>query len=496
MTSLSVGKIIELNELEKRRFLITKKTEGGFGIVYFLKSLSDFPNCVMKIFKKNVSKEDIEREAFAWAQLGTHQNIANYICFGIYDDLPYVLSLRYNDTLETLIGRLTDLETIKQLFWGVVLGLKYANEKLNLIHRDIKPANIFVDGITPKIGDFGIALFDKFDYKFDDNMKSFIKYSEHTNDSIAGTYPFMAPELFFEKNPGFSVSTDIYALGITFFLFFSDGMLPYDIKTHSIYSDSFNIFNKNCKDISFRNLILNCIELDKTKRFQKYEDFIKFNKPIESLSKKKIEDIVNTIQLLRRMNKTDQALAYAKEEFQKSNKHPLIINQIAIIHEKIKDEKTFEFILSDFFETIEIYYDDELYYDPLFTLANYYFKYDKLNEFLHYIRKFEQSLIQNFDHSSLYPEYGIFLALNKSFEDAYKVFIKNINNIRLPPKYWLFFCCICKITNHYDELKNILRSKNGEFENILLNDISTEGKFEALIIQCRNNYKEFMDVIF
>ena len=51
---LSVGKIIELNELEKRRFLITKKTEGGFGIVYFLKSLSDFPDCVMKIFKNNV----------------------------------------------------------------------------------------------------------------------------------------------------------------------------------------------------------------------------------------------------------------------------------------------------------------------------------------------------------------------------------------------------------------------------------------------------------
>ena len=54
MELLNVGKIIELNELEKRRFLITKKTEGGFGVVYFLKSLSDFPNCVMKIFKNNL----------------------------------------------------------------------------------------------------------------------------------------------------------------------------------------------------------------------------------------------------------------------------------------------------------------------------------------------------------------------------------------------------------------------------------------------------------
>lgn len=220
MELLNVGKIIELNELEKRRFLITKKTEGGFGVVYFLKSLSDFPNCVMKIFKNNEAREDIEREAFAWAQLGAHQNIANYLCFGTYNSLPYVLSLRYKETLDSLIGRVTDIETIKQLFWGVVSGLKYANEKLNLIHRDIKPANIFVDGTTPKIGDFGIALFDKFIYKFDDNTKSFIKFSEHKKETIAGTYPFMAPELILGNKAEFSVSTDIYALGITFFFVF------------------------------------------------------------------------------------------------------------------------------------------------------------------------------------------------------------------------------------------------------------------------------------
>lgn len=496
MNSLSVGKIIELNELEKRRFLITKRAESGFGIVYFLKSLSDFPNCVMKTFKNTVTNEDIEKEAFAWAQLGPHKNIANYICFGIYNDLPYVLSLRYNETLEMLIGRLTDIETIKHLFWGVVLGLKYANEKLNLIHRDIKPANIFVDGITSKIGDFGIALFDKFDYKYDNNTESFVKFSEHTNDSIAGTYPFMAPELFSENKTNFSVSTDIFALGITFFLFFSEGMLPYDIKTHSIYSNSFNTFNKNCKDIMFKKLILKCIELDKNKRFQKYEDFININETIAHQSKSTIEDIINTIQLLRRINKTDQALAYAKEEFQNTNKHPLLINQIAIIYENKKDEKTFEFILSDFFDSLEINYDEELYYDPLFSLANFYFKYEKLNKFLHYIKKFELSLKRNFTKSSLYPEYGIFLALNKSYEDAYNLFMKTANNVRLPPKYWLFFCCVCEITNHYDDLKNILKNKNGEFENILLNDISTKEKFKALIIQCRNNYKEFMNVIF
>lgn len=496
MELLNVGKIIELNELEKRRFLITKKTEGGFGVVYFLKSLSDFPNCVMKIFKNNEAREDIEREAFAWAQLGAHQNIANYLCFGTYNSLPYVLSLRYKETLDSLIGRVTDIETIKQLFWGVVSGLKYANEKLNLIHRDIKPANIFVDGTTPKIGDFGIALFDKFIYKFDDNTKSFIKFSEHKKETIAGTYPFMAPELILGNKAEFSVSTDIYALGITFFLFFSDGRLPYDIKTHSIYSDSFNIFNKNCKEITFRNLILKCIELDKNKRFQKYEDFYNIIKSETSLSKKTLSDIVNTIQLLRRMNKNDQALAYAKEEFKNSNKHPLIINQIAIIYECMKDEKTFEFILSDFFDSCEINYDEEFYYDPLFTLANFYFKYDKLDKFIFYIKKFDFSLKQNFFKSSLYPEYGIFLALNQSYEEAYDILAKNAHNIRLPPKYWLFFCCICKITNRYDELKNILRTKNGEFENTLLNDIGTEAKFETLISQCRKNYKEFMDVIF
>ena len=493
---LSVGKIIELNELEKRSFLITKKTEGGFGIVYFLKSLSDFPDCVMKIFKNNVLNEDIEREALAWAQLGTHKNIANFVCLGIYNNLPYVLSLRYNETLDQLIGKLTDSTTIKQLFYGVVSGLKYANEKLNLIHRDIKPANIFFDGTTPKIGDFGIAIFDKFNYKFDVETNSFIKYSERTKDSIAGTYPFMAPELLCGHKTEFSVSTDIFALGITFFLFFSEGMLPYDIKTHSIYSDSFYVFNKNCKDNTFKNIILKCIELDKNKRYQKYDDFFSLNNLETYLGEKSLEEIVNTIQLLRRMNKIDQALAYAKDEFNKSNKHPLLINQIAIIYETIKDEKTFEFILSDYFDSNEMNYESFFYYDPLFTLANFYFKYDNADKFLYYVKKFDLSLKQNLLKSSMYPEYGIFLALNKSFEEAYKIFEKNIQSIRLPQKYWLFFCCVCKITGRYNELIQILRKQTGSFEQMLLNDICSNAKFETLINQCRNNYKEFMDVLF
>ena len=150
MPQLKIGSIVTLDEMEGRKFLVTKKDGGGFGIVYFLKSLSDLPDCVMKTFKNKVSFEDIEKEAFLWSQLGSNNYIANFMCFGKYEGKPYVLSERYQETFDSLIGKNLNTNLAKDLFKKVVEGIDYANKKLNLIHRDIKPSNIFLDKAIPK----------------------------------------------------------------------------------------------------------------------------------------------------------------------------------------------------------------------------------------------------------------------------------------------------------------------------------------------------------
>jgi len=495
MKELRIGNIISLKELEGRRFLITKRVEGGFGIVYFLKSLSEFSDCVMKTFKNNVTFSDIEKEAFSWSQLGNNDYIAHFICYGTYNDVPYVLSKRYSSTFDLLIGKNIDTNLTRKLLTEIISALQYANQKLNLIHRDIKPNNIFLDGTNPKVGDFGLAIYEKFDYKVDDNYRTYKKISEVTDGSFGGTFPFMAPELFVE-NPIFSITTDIFALGVTFFLLYSNGALPYDICQHIVFTDSFKQFDLNCKDEELKNIIRKCISINPEERYKSYEEIPLFESTAEKDEEKEIVSIINTIQLFRRENKFDEALAYAKDELLKHVNHPLLINQIAVIYRLQKKDNIFEQLLADYFQNLNIKYDIYLYFDPLFTLANYYFSKEDNKKFMTLVEKFSQYYKSNKIYLTQYPEYGIYLALKGYTFEAYEYLKNAANRIKLPPKYWLFFCCLCKVTNNYEEFRSIILKQNGEFEKNLQNETINISEFEILVAQLREHYKEFMNAIF
>ena len=81
-----------------------------------------------------------------------------------------------------------------------------------IIHRDINPANILVSGSTGapliKIADFGESRF------FEGSKEQSVR-----NMTIAGTFPYMAPELFSDKKknrPAHNRAVDVFALAISF----------------------------------------------------------------------------------------------------------------------------------------------------------------------------------------------------------------------------------------------------------------------------------------
>ncbi|MCM3885233.1 serine/threonine-protein kinase, partial [Frankia sp. R82] len=92
-------------------------------------------------------------------------------------------------------------------------ALGYAHAA-GVLHRDVKPANLmFAADDMPKVVDFGIA-------KIVENATS-------TTASVAGTYPYMGPEIFGFGRPGFA--TDVYSLGVVLYELLT-GRLPFGPK--------------------------------------------------------------------------------------------------------------------------------------------------------------------------------------------------------------------------------------------------------------------------
>ena len=157
------------------------------------------------------------------ASLLSHPNVVAVLDFGKTPQGLLYLAMEYVEgrSLARVIideGPLGEARAIK-LARQLCFGLAHAHNR-GLIHRDFKPDNVLVvdgpEGETPRIADFGLAIFSDGDHH---------GARLTTAGTVVGTPLYTAPEQALDR--GIDLRADLFALGITMYEMLA-GCPPFD----------------------------------------------------------------------------------------------------------------------------------------------------------------------------------------------------------------------------------------------------------------------------
>jgi len=216
--------MINLGDIIANRYnVLSLLGMGGMAVVFECKDLYTKDIVAVKILKEELldDKEMVEKfkkEIKATVTM-RHPNIIQIYSEGIWNNRPYiVLEYLEGQTLLDKIEYYTKFAPIEacEIMLQLLDAISYTHEH-QIIHRDIKPQNVFLlSNGTVKLGDFGIAKNEK---------------EAENHGKILGSVHFLAPEVL--SGEPFSVCSDIYAAGITFFQLVT-GILPFDGSTEKV----------------------------------------------------------------------------------------------------------------------------------------------------------------------------------------------------------------------------------------------------------------------
>src|SRR5262245_33190245 len=165
---------------------------------------------------------------------------------------------------EALVRQPYTANDAARLIADVAEAVAYANEQ-GLIHRDLKPSNILLDAEgRPHVTDFGLAVFEE-----SPRLKS---------EDVVGTPAYMAPEQVHGENHRLDARTDLWGLGVIFYLLLT-GRLPFGNATGTYFEEILERDPKPPRQIvpqvprELERLCLRCLAKRMTDRFSTVADF-------------------------------------------------------------------------------------------------------------------------------------------------------------------------------------------------------------------------------
>jgi tetratricopeptide (TPR) repeat protein len=207
--------------------LLLKLGEGGMGTVF--KAKDRLTNQIVALKQVLRSPFDLEfttrlisdnnlqlalAQEFRTLASLRHPNIISVLDYGFGTDHHPFFTMEYlqapQNLREAAQGR--SIEEIIDLLLQLLQSVAYLHRH-HIVHRDLKPDNVVVIDGKVKTLDFGLAIIHS------DSSSSF-------SSDLAGTYPYIAPELFEGKVA--TRSSDLWAIGIMAYELFA-GRHPFNI---------------------------------------------------------------------------------------------------------------------------------------------------------------------------------------------------------------------------------------------------------------------------
>ena len=262
--------------------LLNYINSGGSGVVYkgcfsknplekvclkFLLNKTEIENIIKPNNNKNnfISKDSKIEEINIQKKL-QHKNIVKYYdYFDLKDYGCIVMELADSGDIDMIRKKMTDKNYLSETFLAFITkqildGLYYIH-KNKIIHMDIKQQNILIDkNLEVKITDFSVSLsYEK------------VKSHEKIKLPLAGTHPFMSPEVLSKAQIDIEDASkiDMFSLGVMLYNL-SIGDFPYNL----------NINLKKNFDEIFEKIKNNDLEFQEYKiKSRRYSNlFIKFLK--------------------------------------------------------------------------------------------------------------------------------------------------------------------------------------------------------------------------
>lgn len=241
---------------------------GGMGVVYRAHDERLNRDVALKVLSPDAlssehTRKRLRKEALILSQLN-HPHVASIYDFDSQEGIDFiVMELIDGKTLaeKIALGPMSESESLYLV--GQVLDALQEAHRHGIVHRDLKPSNIIVGhNQYLKVLDFGLAT----------NIQTVDSSSTETlaqSDQIAGTLPYMAPELL--QGHSCDVRTDIWSVGVLMYEMVA-GTRPF--KGQTAYEVSSAILRSDPPSLppgfsaGFKAVVSQCLLKDPGRRFQ------------------------------------------------------------------------------------------------------------------------------------------------------------------------------------------------------------------------------------